>query len=149
MNLSTKPLQVILAVDSSDYSTHVADVASRLFRSREARIHIISVVERPSGPGNEPGLEPDVMEAEEEDFKSLHARLAQQYFGGLGENVSSTITEGVPAKFICERAAALGADVIVMGTRGRGKFRSALLGSVSEDVIHNSSCPVVVVRKSA
>jgi nucleotide-binding universal stress UspA family protein len=48
---------------------------------------------------------------------------------------------------ICERADALDVDMIVMGTRGRGKFRSALLGSVSEDVIHNSRAPVVVVRK--
>ena len=149
MTLSAKPLQVMLAIDSSDYSQHVAEVASRLFRWRDTKIFFVSVVERPSGPGNEPGLEPEVMKAEEEDFTSLHSRLAKEYFGGFGENVTSIILEGAPAKVICERADALGVDLIVMGTRGRGKFRSALLGSVSEDVIHNSRSPVLVVRKPA
>jgi nucleotide-binding universal stress UspA family protein len=147
MNPQAKPIQVMLAIDSSDYSQYVAEVASRLFRWRDSKIYIVSVVERPSGPGNEPGLEPEVMKAEEDDLKSLHLRLANEYFGGYGDNVNSIVLEGAPAKVICERADALGVDLIIMGTRGRGKFRSALLGSVSEDVIHNSRAPVVVVRK--
>jgi nucleotide-binding universal stress UspA family protein len=137
----------MLAVDRSEYSRHVAEVASRLFGHRDPKVVMISVVERPSGPGNEPGLEPEVMEAETRDLKMLHARLAEEYFEGMSENLSSIILEGAPAKAICERAEALGVDLIVMGTRGQGKLRSALLGSVSEDVIHNARSPVLVVRK--
>ena len=44
--------------------------------------------------------------------------------------------------------AADGADLIVVGSRGRGGFRSLLLGSVSSAVIHHASCPTVVVRES-
>jgi nucleotide-binding universal stress UspA family protein len=137
----------MLAVDSSEYSKHVAEVASKLFQRNDLRVVMISVVERPSGPGNEPGLEPEVMKAEEDDYGSLHARLSKEYFSSPGSAVQSIILEGDPAKVICERAGALGVDVIVMGTRGRGKLTSAILGSVSEDVIHNAPAPVVVVKK--
>ena len=42
----------------------------------------------------------------------------------------------------------VGAEMIVTGTRGYGKIRRALLGSVSHYILHNADCPVVSVRKS-
>jgi nucleotide-binding universal stress UspA family protein len=47
---------------------------------------------------------------------------------------------------ICERAEELSVDVVVVGSRGRGAIRRALLGSVSSHVVHNAPCPVLVVR---
>jgi nucleotide-binding universal stress UspA family protein len=41
----------------------------------------------------------------------------------------------------------IGADLIVTGSRGLGGIRRALMGSVSESVVHHASCPVLVVRK--
>ena len=145
--MSAKPFQVMVAVDDSEYSKHTAEVAARLFKRDDVRVIIISVVERPAGPGNEPGLEPEVMKTEHDDFTSLHATLSKSYFPSLVPSAESIIVEGDPARVICERASTLGVDVIVMGTRGRGKLTSAILGSVSEDVIHNSPVPVVVVKK--
>jgi nucleotide-binding universal stress UspA family protein len=43
-------------------------------------------------------------------------------------------------------AAAEGADMLVVGNRGRGGFRGLLLGSVSQQVTHHATCPVVIVR---
>lgn len=37
-------------------------------------------------------------------------------------------------------------DVIVMGSRGLGKFKELLLGSVSNKIVHHSSCPVMIIR---
>ena len=45
---------------------------------------------------------------------------------------------------ICEFAAEVGAGVIVLGTRGRSGFKRALLGSVSDYVVRNAPCPVLV-----
>ena len=49
-----------------------------------------------------------------------------------------------PAKALLD--AAVGAQLIVVGSRGRGGFRGLLLGSTSQKVIHNALCPVMVVR---
>lgn len=52
--------------------------------------------------------------------------------------------EGHSAQVLID--AAVGADLLVVGSRGRGGFKGMLLGSVSEHVTAHASCPVVVVR---
>jgi nucleotide-binding universal stress UspA family protein len=54
--------------------------------------------------------------------------------------------EGEPAEALLSEAK--GADLVVVGSRGRGGVASALLGSVSNHVIQHSTCPVVVVRST-
>ena len=51
---------------------------------------------------------------------------------------------GVPGPALCDLAGELGARAIVMGTRGRGGLKRAVLGSVSDHVVRNAPCPVVV-----
>jgi nucleotide-binding universal stress UspA family protein len=53
------------------------------------------------------------------------------------------VVAGPPGPSLCELAASLPASVIVMGTRGRGGLRRAVLGSVSDHVVRNAPCPVV------
>jgi nucleotide-binding universal stress UspA family protein len=53
---------------------------------------------------------------------------------------------GRPDQVIVERAAERGADLIVMGSQGRGGLERLLLGSVSERVIGQAACPVMVVK---
>ena len=55
--------------------------------------------------------------------------------------------EGQPAAILLREAQ--DADMIVVGSRGRGGFASLLLGSVSQQIVHHASCPVVVVRSTA
>src|SRR2546423_1484351 len=47
---------------------------------------------------------------------------------------------------ICDAAEAIGADLIVIGTHGRGGLSHALLGSVAEKVVRKAPCPVLTVR---
>ncbi len=53
---------------------------------------------------------------------------------------------GDPASSICGLAAELGVQAIVLGTRGRGGLTRALLGSVSDYVVRNAPCSVIVTR---
>ena len=52
-----------------------------------------------------------------------------------------------PGALVVQAAKEEKADMIVMGTRGLGKIRRTILGSVSDYVVHHSPCPVVICRK--
>jgi nucleotide-binding universal stress UspA family protein len=54
------------------------------------------------------------------------------------------VLRGVPGAALCELADAVGADAIVIGSRGRGGLTRALLGSVSDHVVRHAPCPVVI-----
>lgn len=64
---------------------------------------------------------------------------------GAGE-VREHVLVGDVADGILDTAADLGAEMIVMGSRGLGRVRGVLLGSVSQKVLHHAACSVVVVR---
>jgi nucleotide-binding universal stress UspA family protein len=64
---------------------------------------------------------------------------------GLAD-VEVRVLAGEPASAICEAAAELDAEAIVIGSRGRGGLKRALLGSVSDYVVRNAPCTVVVTR---
>lgn len=62
---------------------------------------------------------------------------------------TTAVVAGRPADEIVAYADSVGADLIVIGSRGRGAVAGALLGSVSRDVLHESRTPVVVVPSAA
>jgi nucleotide-binding universal stress UspA family protein len=61
-------------------------------------------------------------------------------------SIERLIEDGPPGAAICDVAKDRGVDVIVVGSRGRGAIKRAVLGSVSTHVVHNAPCPVLVVR---
>ena len=62
-------------------------------------------------------------------------------------SVSGVLASGSPAGHILDLSAE--ATMVVVGNRGRGGLRSAVLGSTSQQIAHHAQCPVVVVRDSA
>jgi nucleotide-binding universal stress UspA family protein len=73
--------------------------------------------------------------------------LAPAHSTGLQTDV--LIDEGSPAACILEHAASLPANLIVMGTHGRGGFERLVLGSVAEKVLRKAKCPVMTVPPPA
>ena len=60
------------------------------------------------------------------------------------DGVDLVIVEGDPGRALCDVAAERRATVIVAGTRGRGGLKRAVLGSVSDHLVRNAPCPVLV-----
>jgi nucleotide-binding universal stress UspA family protein len=68
------------------------------------------------------------------------AEFAANEFPGM--HVKSYVNEGDPGSCIAELARAWNIDLIMMPTRGHGRFRAALLGSVTAKTLHDATCPV-------
>jgi nucleotide-binding universal stress UspA family protein len=85
----------------------------------------------------------DVAEAQAaESFDSLSSEVNRA-------DVARKVRLGEPATVLAELAAEHGAEFIVVGSRGRGAWRSAALGSVSAELVRLACCPVMIVPELA
>lgn len=69
----------------------------------------------------------------------------REIFGAREGRVERRVVEDLPATAVLEAAA--DADLVVVGTHGRGGLKGMLLGSVSQKVVHHAPCPVVVIPR--
>ena len=60
--------------------------------------------------------------------------------------LQTRVIEGDPGRALCQLAADVGASALIIGSRGRGGLKRAFLGSVSDYVVRNAPCPVIVSR---
>lgn len=102
-----------------------------------------------AGPAMTPSEKADLMSTRHEEAQALlqaaATLLSEQTCSGV---LQTQILEGDPGGTICRAAVGLGAAAIVMGTRGRGGLKRALLGSVSDHVVRNAPCPVITVNSN-
>ena len=76
--------------------------------------------------------------------KTVADAIGATLVAGIDVRVRAHVVEGNPARALLD--AAVGADLLVVGSRGHGGFTEALLGSVSQHCVQHAPCPVVVVR---
>jgi nucleotide-binding universal stress UspA family protein len=81
------------------------------------------------------------LEEAQDRMKSVTDRLTRMHYSSQAK-----IGIGDPAFAILEQAKASQADIILMGTHGRGGLARFLMGSVSHSVLHQADCPVLIVR---
>lgn len=87
----------------------------------------------------------ELLDAARQSADETLAHIADEAVGDADDiDVILSSVEGSPADALLSAAA--GADLLVVGNRGRGNITSALLGSVSSDVADHAPCPVVIVR---
>jgi nucleotide-binding universal stress UspA family protein len=86
----------------------------------------------------------------EEQREAARRALGRAVAGALGSTERATVrlVEAAPATGILEVAADLPADLLVLGTHGRGGVDRLLLGSVAEKVVRRSAAPVLTVRST-
>jgi nucleotide-binding universal stress UspA family protein len=146
------PTKILLATDGSEEATLASSTAADLARSTGSELHVVYV---------EPAsyvYEMAEWEASRADVRDELERAAGEMAGSslqeqleklgkFGAQISGTYARvGFPDAEIVGLAGKLGARLIVMGSRGRGPLRRALMGSVSDSVVRHASCPILVVR---
>jgi nucleotide-binding universal stress UspA family protein len=81
---------------------------------------------------------------EEDANKTIEAVISEEVEPADSQRVRSLVIHGNPAQALLD--AAVGADLLIVGSRGHGEFAEALLGSVSQNCVHHASCPVLIMR---
>lgn len=135
--------RVLIAVDNSPVAANAAKVGVELAQALSAQLGFVHAIERCEGytPGC-PSAE--LLATASDDARKLIDQLASN-LGNISA-VLSYVPVGKPAEEIAKAAAAWPADVIVVGSHGRGGLKRVLLGSVAEAVLRRAPCPVLVVR---
>jgi nucleotide-binding universal stress UspA family protein len=142
----------MLCVDGSDISLDAVRAGLALLRPVD-RVLIVTVVE-PSDPtlvvgtGLAGGVMPGAEYKEMEDARgaAAHDRVEAAAAALDVDGAETLVLRGDPATSLCDLATEYGARAIVMGSRGRGGIKRALLGSVSDHVVRNAPCPVIITR---
>jgi nucleotide-binding universal stress UspA family protein len=143
------PSHILVAVDFNELSEHALTQALDLAGPLGARVTVLHVFSLPSLRIGDSDVLPSAEEATRRSDvaeKQLDALLARHSRPGV--QVDQLLrTERAPAQEICAAAEQVGADLIVVGTHGRGAIGRALLGSVALDVIRSSPVPVLTVHE--
>jgi nucleotide-binding universal stress UspA family protein len=133
--------RVVVGIDESKGSNAALEWAIDEADLQSAALTIVHAWSYPYGLDSPAAAVRDVMRV---DAACALDRAVERANSRGGARVDGRLVEGNAAESIIE--AAEGADLIVVGSRGRGGLRALLLGSVSSAVIHHAQCPTVVVR---
>jgi nucleotide-binding universal stress UspA family protein len=139
----------ICCVDESDSSRDALRVARRLAERLALELVLLNVAPPTEAPGVSAAVSGQERLHTEEvrDAQQLLARVAQDE--GLGPEVRRRVEIGPAADRILDVCREEQAELVVMGSRGRGELRAALLGSVSGKVASHAPCPCVIVPPDA
>ncbi len=145
MKMNFSPRSILLATDGSEEAELAAHSAADLTRKTNSELHVVHVLALPP----ETLYDPFGTDAREEFEKRGRARL-DELVGRLeasgGEVGGAYFRVGSPAAEIVAQAEEVGAGMVVLGSRGLGAMRRALMGSVSDSVVRHAPCPTLVVR---
>ncbi len=137
--------RVVVGVDGSPDSVTAARFAAVEARSRGAELHVVHAwSDTVSGYGGPPWAVP-VATLQEEAASALRRSVRDAGLdGGTGPRVRAEAVEGVDWDVLLDVAE--GADLLVVGSRGRSGWAALLLGSVALHCVTAAPCPVAVVR---
>jgi nucleotide-binding universal stress UspA family protein len=140
---------VLVGFDRSRHAKRALQQAIDLAEIHGARLTVMTVVPDSSGWALGDGFGPPVNVAElEQEQLTLCRSALEEAVATIPDDVpvTSVLRRGEPGQALVDEAVDGGHDLIVMGSRGRGEWRSLLLGSVSHHVVQCSPVPVLIVR---
>lgn len=136
--------RIVIATDGSPGSLVAAEEGVRLAKLLGSDVTFVAVAHAPL-----PVLgDPYYQRAVTENLGPMRTALARATLFAEERQVTyeTELLEGSPAEAILELARSRDADLIVVGSRGLGTVKGALLGSVSSTIVHHADRPVLVAR---
>jgi len=137
---------ILLPIEGEDDAERALKfLALHPFRELEV-VHVMTVWPQPQLPwpvtmGQSKLLEEEALSQAQEKLDAIVRRLESMTYQAHGD-----VGLGSPAFAILEKARTLTPDLIVIGTHGRRGLSRFLIGSISHSILHQASCPVLVVR---
>lgn len=148
-------MKILIATDGSDFSRKAVEKCCEfLGNGNGADIKVISLVERPMPMATEPfAISGEYYLALEEDLRSQAKKavseaeeIIRKRIGNENLLLEGEVFTGNVKRMIVDEAEKIKADLIIVGSHGRGFFNRIMLGSVSDFVVHHAPCSVLVVR---
>ena len=140
---------IVFGHDGSKCAQEALRWAGRLARRADLDLHVVrswGMMTAPRPATWTTGYVPPLIEWEQAVLAELTGHVAA---AGLDPGVRVTCHAVHKAPVPALMAAAEGANLLVVGARGRGGFAGLLLGSVGDQLVHHAPCPVTVVRSGA
>jgi nucleotide-binding universal stress UspA family protein len=157
--MSIFPTKILLATDGSSEAELATRTTVDLALMSDSQLHVIHVVDDSSigllysdstdmegAVMPDPILEEDLERRFEQRGRELLDAEVERVRSAGGTVAQAHLMMGEAAREIVHLAEEIGAGLIVMGSRGHGGIRRALMGSASDSVIRHAHCPVLVVR---
>ena len=147
--MSIFPTRILVATDGSEEAQLAATTAADLAQRTNSELHVVTV--GPDLPFYElvehPADFEDVVHDQRRGAKEVLEQQVKRIEESGGTVNERYLREGRADEEIVVLAEEIGAGLIVMGSRGRGRLRRALLGSVTDAVVRHAHCPVTIVRE--
>ena len=150
-------MKILIATDGSDFSNEAIKKCSQIInKGKDTAIKIVSVYEQVPIMATEPfAVSTDyitemskVLKKEAENHVSEAMTIIKNSMPDTKIDLTTKVELGIPEQVIIETAQEWQADLIIVGSHGRGFWGRAMIGSTSDTIVHNAPCPVLVVRKS-
>lgn len=144
--------RILCPIDFSDFSRRALDHAVAIadwYESTITLLHVSAIAQVVAYAPGSAMLPSAVLTGEDRDALLASMKRFADAEAGSRIPVEFEISEGHAAACILARAAAMPADLIVMGTHGRSGFERLMLGSVTEKVLRKAACPVLSVPRHA
>lgn len=140
-------MKVLLPVDGSELSMEAVRAALRM---RQQGLHLTAVLANVQEPASLYEMlvahDPDLIDQVSAEAGLDALQPARALLDAADVEYECEVAKGDPAHTLIDICERFGCEMVVMGARGASSLRSAMLGSVSNEVLHASAVPVVIVK---
>lgn len=155
--------KILFPTDGSDFSQKAAALVVEMARKFDARVTVLHVVHKPTATkigiltgaagGTATGEFSTVVLPESSGQDEREEKIGQTILGQAKHvfqearvHTETLLKYGQPGNVICEVAGEGGFSLIIMNSKGSGKIKAFLMGSISYHVSRNAKCPVLIIR---